>query len=313
MSLIKFDRRPVPLDTANYPRRIRFTKMEGAGNDYIYMEEFNWHIKYPGPLAVRMSDRNFGIGGDGIVLIGPPEPGLAYPADFRMRMFNADGSESPMCGNASRCVGKYLYDNGLTDKTVINLQTGAGLRVLELHLQDGKVAAVRVNMGSPRLEPEALPMLAPVTQGQPTPARGESFADREITAGGKTFKATAVSMGNPHLVVPYADLDSLDISALGPAFETHEWFPQRVNTEFIQVMARERIRMRVWERGSGETLACGTGACAALVACAINNWTARKAVVELRGGELQIEWAEDGNVYMTGPAEMVFTGEYIVR
>ncbi len=291
---------PAPVQDPELPKLLRFTKMQGLGNDYIYVEEFETPLLRPAPLAVAISDRHFGVGGDGLVLMGPPsEPGRA---DFRMRMFNSDGSEAEMCGNATRCVGKYLYERGLTAKTTFTLETLAGVRTLELSLKDGKVAFVRVDMGKPRLKPEEIPIKT----------EGENFIDREITVNSRRYRGTAVSMGNPHLVVPVSGLNSLDLPQLGPLFEHHALFPRRVNTEFIEVLNRRRVRMRVWERGAGETLACGTGACAVLVACALNNWTERKAVVELRGGELEIEWGENDVVYMTGGAEFVFSGEYIV-
>jgi diaminopimelate epimerase len=276
--------------------------MEGLGNDYIYVEEFIAPLQDPPSLARRMSDRHFGVGGDGLVLIGPPEAGLDYQADFRMRMFNADGSEGDMCGNAARCVGKYLYEKGFTKQRRIRLQTKAGMRLLELDAPQGMVCSVRVNMGHPVLRPELIPMLI----------EGENFISRELSVKGKTYMGTAVSMGNPHLVVPCPDLAAFPLESLGPAFEHHPLFPRRVNTEFIQVLNRERVRMRVWERGSGETLACGTGACAALAACVLNGWTDRKAVLELRGGELEIEWADDDCIYMRGPATEVFSGEFMV-
>lgn len=301
---IKFDLRPARPGTSGPPRSIRFTKMEGAGNDYIYIEEFAEELFDPAPLAVKISDRHFGVGGDGIILIGHPSKEHREEADFRMRMFNADGSEGEMCGNASRCVGKYLFDRGLTDKKVIRLETKAGLRLLHLNVSGGRVSSVRVDMGEPILEPARIPMNAP----------GASFINSEIRMDGGSLPGTAVSMGNPHLVLPWSKLEDLDIAAVGPKFEAHELFPKRVNTEFIEVKSRELLRMRVWERGSGETLACGTGACAALVACVLNNWTERKARVELRGGTLEIEWAaEDNHVYMTGPANFVFTGTYTVE
>lgn len=249
----KFDLRPAPLDVSDLPESIRFAKMEGAGNDYIYVEEFQAEFGAPGPLAVRLSDRHFGVGGDGLILIGPPSEHWRGKADFRMRMFNADGSEGEMCGNASRCVGKYLYDTGLTEKTTVNLETKAGLRVLHLNVSGGRVVSVRVDMGEPLLRPDLIPMNAP----------GDSFVNAELDVDGILYRGTAVSMGNPHLVVPWdapGGLEALDIAAIGPKFERHPLFPRRVNTEFVEVKSRDRVRMRVWERGSGETLACGTGA-----------------------------------------------------
>ncbi len=285
------------LKQSGLPRRLPFAKMEGLGNDYVYMEEFDSILEATATLARLVSNRHFGIGGDGLVLLS-----RSKRADFRMRMFNADGSEGEMCGNAARCIGKYLYERKLTGKHEITLETLAGIRILRLEVKNGLVASVTVDMGEPRLAPADIPMLSP----------GDNFIDSEITVGGRIFRGTAVSMGNPHLVVPVEDLDSLPLSALGPLFEHHPMFPKRVNTEFVEIPAPERIRMRVWERGSGETLACGTGACAALAACALNNLTGRKAAVELRGGNLFIEWDDDNIIHMAGPANFVFVGEYTV-
>lgn len=278
------------------PQKLAFTKMEGIGNDYVYvfMEDLDSPLTDPGPLAIFMSDRNYGVGGDGLVLIGKSKH-----ADFRMRMFNNDGSEGNMCGNASRCVGKYLYDHGHTQKETVTLETKSGIRTLHLTAENGKVSSVTVDMGKPIVKPCDIPMKAD----------GDTFINQEIFVNGASIKGTAVSMGNPHFVVTMHDIASLDLPLIGPNFEHHEIFPERVNTEFIEIVSRQKVRMRVWERGSGETLACGTGACAVLVACALNNYTDRKAVIELRGGELTIEWAEDGIVYMTGPAREVFSGE----
>lgn len=278
------------------PQKLAFTKMEGIGNDYVYvfMEDLDSPLTDPGPLAIFMSDRNYGVGGDGLVLIGKSKH-----ADFRMRMFNNDGSEGNMCGNASRCVGKYLYDHGHTQKETVTLETKSGIRTLHLTAENGKVSSVTVDMGKPIVKPCDIPMKTD----------GDTFINQEIFVNGASIKGTAVSMGNPHFVVTMHDIASLDLPLIGPNFEHHEIFPERVNTEFIEIVSRQKVRMRVWERGSGETLACGTGACAVLVACALNNYTDRKAVIELRGGELTIEWAEDGIVYMTGPAREVFSGE----
>lgn len=284
------------IEKMQLPRKLAFTKMEGIGNDYVYvwLENLDAPVTDPGPLAVFMSDRNYGVGGDGLVLIGRSDK-----ADFRMRMFNNDGSEGNMCGNASRCVGKFLYDHGYTDKKSVTLETKSGIRTLNLTVENGKVSHVTVDMGKPIIKPCDIPMKA----------EGDTFINREICVGGASIKGTAVSMGNPHFVVTMHDIASLDLPAIGPNFEHHELFPERVNTEFIEVVSRQKVRMRVWERGSGETLACGTGACAVLVACALNQYTDRKATIELRGGDLTIEWAEDGIVYMTGPAREVFSGE----
>ncbi|MDL2307059.1 diaminopimelate epimerase [Desulfovibrio sp. OttesenSCG-928-C06] len=308
MSSFVFDRRPTPLSeeyikAMQLPDKLPFTKMEGLGNDYVYVwfEDLDSPLTDPCPLAARIADRNYGVGGDGMILIG-----RSKTADFRMRMFNVDGTEGEMCGNATRCVGKYVYDHGLTDKKSFTLETFGGTRVLDLNVRNGKVDTVRVNMGKPHLHPSELPMDVP----------GDSFINKEIVVDGQTYLGTAVSMGNPHFVVnlgEHGGVGRLDFAEFGPKFEHHKFFPRRVNTEFIEVLSRDRVRMRVWERGSDETLACGTGASASLVACALNGWTERSAVVELRGGELLIEWADNDIVYMTGPAREVFSGEFNVR
>lgn len=277
--------------------RLRFVKMQGLGNDYIYVEEFGAPLRGAAALARKVSDRHFGIGGDGLVLIGDSDK-----ADFSMRIFNADGSEAEMCGNAVRCVGKYLYDRGMTLKTALSIETLAGVRNLKLTLEGYRVTAARVDMGAPVLDPKRIPV----------EDTGKDFIDREITAGGKKYRATAVSMGNPHLVVPVTDVDSLDLAAIGPLFENHKLFPKRINTEFVQVVSKKEVCMRVWERGSGETLACGTGACATAVACALNKLTERKVTVRLAGGALEIDWDKSGTVFMTGGATHVFDGEYLV-
>ena len=284
------------IEKMQLPQKLAFTKMEGIGNDYVYvwLENLDTPLTDPAPLAVFMADRNYGVGGEGLVLIGKSKK-----ADFRMRMFNNDGSEGNMCGNASRCVGKYLFEHKHTDKTAITLETKSGIRTLLLTVEKGKVKSVTVDMGKPIIKPADIPMKAD----------GDTFISKEIIINGQKVKGTGVSMGNPHFVVPMPDIASLDLPQIGPFFEHHEIFPERVNTEFIEVVSRQRVRMRVWERGSGETLACGTGACAVLVACALNDYTDKKACIELRGGELVIEWAEDGIVYMTGPAREVFSGE----
>jgi diaminopimelate epimerase len=297
-----FDRRPLPLQDKSLPELLAFTKMEGAGNDYVYVSEFDTPINNPAPLAVKISDRHFGVGGDGLVLIGPSQK-----ADFRMRMFNADGSEGEMCGNAIRCVGKYVYERGLSGKKRLSIETRSGLRFLDLRISGGKVAGARVNMGEPAFVPADIPMRLPADYAR------DNFICRPLTVKGQSYAGTALSMGNPHLVVRCECVDALDLPDLGPAFEHHEFFPSRVNTEFIQLVSRTHVRMRVWERGSGETLACGTGACAALVACAANNWTERKAEIELRGGTLLVEWGKDNCVYMTGPAAEVFSGLFRIR
>lgn len=274
---------------------MKFTKMHGLGNDYIYINGFRETVEDPAGVAIKISDRHFGIGSDGIVLILPSET-----CDFRMRMFNNDGSEAEMCGNASRCVAKYVYDFGLTDKEEISLETLAGVKILKMQVRDGKVDTVTVNMGQPILKPADIP----------ADFSGDTAVDRDLDVDGETFKVTCVSMGNPHAVTYVSDVDRYPVEVVGPKIENHKAFPRRINAEFAQIVDRNTIRMRVWERGSGETLACGTGACATLVASVLNGLTERKARLQLLGGNLEIEWNEkDGNVYMTGPATTVFQGE----
>ena len=260
---------------------MRFTKMQGIGNDYIYVNCFEERVTDPVRASIVLSDRHFGIGSDGLVLIQP-----CAEADFEMRMFNADGSESEMCGNATRCIGKYVYDRGMTDKTEITLKTVAGIKRLMIRAENGIAQSVRVDMG----KPEVLGI------GEP------------IEADGIQYAMTRVSMGNPHAVIFVEDAESFDVHRIGRMIETHPLFPNRTNVEFARVISPTEIRMRVWERGSGETLACGTGACATLVAAAMNHLTEKKAVLDLNGGKLLIEWA-DGTVYQEGPAAFVFDGE----
>lgn len=275
---------------------MKFTKMQGIGNDYIYVNCFEEKVDDPERVSQVVSDRHFGIGGDGLVLIMPSEK-----ADFRMRMFNADGSEGNMCGNATRCIGKFVYDNGLTDKTEITLETKSGIKYLTLYPENGKVKTVLVNMGKAVLTPADIPMKA----------EGESFINKPIEVLGSEVYITAVSMGNPHAVTYVDDVMSLDLEKIGPAFENHPIFPERVNTEFIKVLDSHTIQMRVWERGSGETWACGTGACAAAVASVKNGYfkNGEEITVKLRGGDLFITYNTDGTVLMRGAAETVFTGE----
>ena len=279
---------------------MRFTKMQAAGNDYVYMDTFKAPISSPEALARRISDRHFGVGSDGLILICPPsDPG---EADFRMRMFNADGSEAEMCGNGIRCVGKYVYDNGHTDKEQVRIETLAGVLTLRLHVSGGKVETVTVDMGEPRLAPKDIPVSGP----------GEDFINRPLRVQGRVWNVTAVSMGNPHAVVFVHGIDNLDLSGIGPQFEHHPLFPRRTNTEFVEVVGRHHLKMRVWERGAGETLACGTGACASVVAAVLTGNTERKVRMKLLGGELDIEWDEATNhVFMTGGAVTVFTGEWL--
>ena len=274
---------------------MKFTKMQGLGNDYIYVNGFQEEIKAPGEAAKRLSDRHFGVGADGLILIKPSQK-----ADFTMEMYNADGSQGAMCGNGIRCVGKYVYDYGLTDQKEITVETKSGIKALRLTVQDGKVSQVEVDMGEPELAPEKIPVLL----------EGETVIGREVRVGEQTYRITCVSMGNPHCVTMVEEVQGLDLAKIGPAFENHAMFPDRVNTEFIRVLDRKNIEMRVWERGSGETLACGTGACAVAVACALIGWTEEEVTVHLLGGDLRIRWDRETNrVFMTGPAVTVFEGE----
>ena len=274
---------------------MKFTKMHGIGNDYIYVNGFKETVMNPSEAAKRLSDRHFGVGGDGLILIQPSKK-----ADFKMEMYNSDGSLGAMCGNGIRCVGKYVYDYGLTDQTRVSVETESGIKFLDLTEKQGKVSQVEVDMGEPVLKPESVPVSL----------EGDSVIDREFTLGEKKYRITCVSMGNPHCVVPVENVQELEIEKMGPLFEHHPLFPDRVNTEFIRVLDRENVQMRVWERGSGETLACGTGACAVAVACVLNGWTQEQITVHLLGGELKIRWDRERNrVFMTGPAQTVFEGE----
>lgn len=278
--------------------RMKFTKMQGLGNDYVYVNCFEEKIDNPPELARRISDRHFGVGSDGLIMINPSDR-----ADFEMEMYNADGSRGEMCGNGIRCVAKYVYDYGLTDKTDISVETLGGIKYLELTVEDGKVRTVKVDMGKPELEPQKIPVKAD----------GDKAVDEPILVGGEEYRMTCVSMGNPHAVVFVGgDVRDFPLEEIGPKFESHERFPNRVNTEFVRVIDRHTAEMRVWERGSGETLACGTGACAVAVACVLNGLTEDEVTVRLLGGDLQIRWdREKDTVYMTGPAEVVFDGEWL--
>ncbi len=274
---------------------MKFTKMQGCGNDYVYVNGFEYQFKNPGEVSKFVSDRNFGIGSDGLIMINPSEV-----ADFKMSMYNADGSEGKMCGNGIRCVAKYVYDNKMTDKTTITVETLSGIKTLVLNVKDGKVDTVRVNMGAPEFITERIPVVF----------SKDKMINEPVWVDGNEYFITCVSMGNPHAVTFIDDTDSLDIEAIGPYFEKNEIFPESVNTEFIQVIDRNTIKMRVWERGSAETLACGTGACASVVACVLNGKTDNKVTVKLLGGDLFIEYNEEENtVYMTGPARITFTGD----
>ena len=284
---------------------MKFTKMQGAGNDYIYVDCTKELLENPAEKAVKVSDRHFGIGADGLILIK-----LSDKADFYMEMYNADGSQGKMCGNGIRCVGKYVYDNGLTNQTTVSVETLSGVKILQLHLgTDGKVAAVTVDMGAPVLIPEAIPV-NPAAFEQ---TGAKPLVSQPLLVAGARYEVTCVSMGNPHAIV-YLDQDidikAFDIEKIGSAFENHPAFPDRINTEFVQVADENNLNMRVWERGSGETLACGTGACASLVASVLNGLCRESAVLHLLGGDLKITWDQKKNtVYLEGPAETVFTGE----
>jgi diaminopimelate epimerase len=276
---------------------MKFTKMHGAGNDYIYVNGFKEKIENPGEFAIRWSDRHKGIGSDGLVIILPSEV-----ADFRMRMFNADGSESEMCGNASRCIGRYVYEKGLTGKTTIRLETLAGIKILQVHLDENKnVKSVTVDMGEPVFDGKLIPT---------TIDKARIINESIEFSDSVKYPVTCVSMGNPHAVIFTNDIHLLDLPKTGQVIENSPVFPRRTNVEFIESIAKDRIKMRVWERGSGETMACGTGACASVVAGVLNGICERKTTVEVLGGELTIEWREtDNHVYLSGEAVLVFEGE----
>lgn len=287
---------------------MKFTKMHGCGNDYVYVNGFVEKIPQQDKpeIVKRLSDRHFGIGSDGVIFINPSDK-----ADFEMEMYNADGSRSEMCGNGIRCVAKFVYDKGLTDATEISIISGGQIKYLQLTVEKtdacprGLVSKVRVNMGSPVLTPSLVPVV--LTE---TAEAQEAVIDAPITVEGKEYHMTCVSMGNPHAVIFMEGVKDLDIEKIGPFFENHECFPNRTNTEFVEIVDKETVLMRVWERGTGETLACGTGCCATAVACVLNNLTSDKITVKLLGGELYIEWNRDENlVYMTGPATTVYEGE----
>lgn len=274
---------------------MKFTKMHGCGNDYVYVNCLEETVKNPNAVAKYVSDRHFGIGSDGLILICPSQT-----ADFRMAMYNSDGSEGSMCGNGIRCVAKYVYDYGLTDKTQISIETKSGIKYLDLTVKNGKVSLVKVNMGAPSLASREIPVISET----------ESVIHKPVTVFGKEYHITCVSMGNPHAVTIVDDIASFPVEKVGPLFEHHEMFPDRVNMEFVQLISRTEINMRVWERGAGETWACGTGTCASVVACVINGYTEEKVLVHLLGGDLQIFYDREADtVWMTGPATTVFDGE----
>lgn len=275
---------------------MKFTKMHGLGNDYVYVNCFKETVENPAEVSIKVSDRHFGIGSDGLILIKPSDV-----ADFRMDMYNADGSQAEMCGNGIRCVGKYVYDYGLTDKTSVSVETLAGIKYLDFVIEDGKVALVTVDMGAPELTAKNVPVVS----------ENEQVINETITVEGKDWEMTCVSMGNPHCIVFIDEpVKDFPLEQVGPYFENHERFPKRVNTEFIEVLDRKTVNMRVWERGSGETMACGTGACASAVAAALCGHTEDEITLHLLGGDLRVKWDRENNkVYMTGPATVVFDGE----
>lgn len=279
--------------------KFRFTKMHGTGNDYVYINVFEETIPNPEELAVQISDRHFGIGSDGLILIAPSEV-----ADCRMRMYNADGSEGAMCGNGIRCVAKYAYEHGIVQDSHITVETQSGIKTLDLTVENRIVTYVQVNMGKAILNPAEIP----VNSG------GETFIAKPLVVEGTEYTATCVSMGNPHCVIFTHNIDDLDLEKIGPMFENHEMFPDRINTEFVEVIDEHTIRMRVWERGSGETISCGTGTCAAAVASVLNGYCKQgdEIEVQIRGGKLYDTYLENGEVLMKGPAVTVFDGEMTV-
>lgn len=277
---------------------MKFTKMHGLGNDYVYVNCFEEQVENPAETARLVSDRHTGIGSDGLILICPSEV-----ADFQMVMYNADGSRAQMCGNGIRCVGRYVHDRGLTDKTTLTVETLGGIKTLQLHLEDGKAVSVTVDMGEPVLEPARIPVLA----------AGDRAVNLPLEAAGQTWQVTCVSMGNPHAVVFVDDPAALPLEQLGPQFENHPLFPERINTEFVRVDSPEELTMRVWERGAGETQACGTGACASAAAAVLTGNCKPAVTVHLPGGDLKIHWNRQNNhIFMTGPATFVFDGETII-
>lgn len=274
---------------------MKFTKMHGCGNDYIYVNLFEENIEKPAELAKTVSDRHYGVGGDGLITIGASDK-----ADFCMRIYNADGSEAEMCGNGIRCVAKYVYDHKMTEKTEITVETKAGIKKLSLTVRDGEVSRVKVDMGEPVLKAAFIPVVCD----------REVVLDEQIEAAGKEWRMTCISMGNPHAVIFVPSVEELFLEKIGPEFENHDRFPNRTNTEFVQVLSRTEINMRVWERGSGETLACGTGACASVMAAILNGYTDNTVFVHLKGGDLTITYDEESrHIYLTGPAATVFEGE----
>ena len=274
---------------------MKFTKMQGIGNDYVYVNCFEECVKNPSKLAIEISDRHFGVGSDGLILIMPSQI-----ADAKMRIFNADGSEAQMCGNGIRCVAKYLYESGLKKRDRMTIETSAGLKEIELTISDNSVSQVKVEMGMPKLLRNDIPMLGENTR----------VINEPLQVGSTILNITCVSMGNPHCITFVDDVTLVELNVVGPAIENHKLFPERINAHFVQLISINKIKMRTWERGSGETLACGTGAVAAGVACVLNKLTERVIHAQLPGGQLTIEWRDDNRTYMTGPAEFVFTGSW---
>ncbi|MBT3354033.1 MAG: diaminopimelate epimerase [Candidatus Scalindua sp.] len=272
---------------------MKFTKMQGIGNDYVYVNCFEENIENPPELSIAISDRHFGVGSDGLIMIMP-----SPVADARMRIFNADGSEAQMCGNGIRCVAKYLYECGIKKSDRLTIETAAGIKTIELTTASGNVTQVKVEMGIPGLLRNEIPMLG----------ENEQVIDVPLQVNDTVLNITCVSMGNPHCITFVDDVDSVDLNVTGKAIENHELFPERINAHFVQQISADKVKMRTWERGSGETLACGTGAVATGVACVLNKLTERVINTQLPGGELTVEWTEDNKTYMTGPAEFVFTG-----
>ncbi|HAN10142.1 MAG TPA: diaminopimelate epimerase [Clostridiales bacterium] len=273
---------------------MKFTKMHGLGNDFVMINDINEKIDKPSELAIKQCDRHFGIGADGLILICE-----SNTADFRMRIFNADGSEAEMCGNGIRCTGKYIYDNKMTNKQEVLIETLGGIKKLELIVKDGIIENVKVDMGEPILKSENVPIIF----------NKDIVIDEEFIIDGNAYRITAVSTGNPHAIVFVEDVDKIDVEKIGRKIENHTLFPNKTNVEFIEVISVDKIRVRVWERGVGETLACGTAACASTVASVLNGKTSRKIEVELLGGVLNFEWTDNNHVFMSGPAKTVFEGE----
>ncbi len=274
---------------------MKFTKMQGIGNDYVYVNCFEEDIKNPSELSIAISDRHFGVGSDGLIMIMP-----SPIADARMRIFNADGSEAQMCGNGIRCVAKYLYEYGIKKSDRMTIETAAGLKTIELTAANGGVTQIKVEMGTPELLRNEIPMLG----------ENKQVINEPLQVNDTVLYVTCVSMGNPHCITFVDDVDSVVLDVTGKAIENHELFPERINAHFVQQISANKVKMRTWERGSGETLACGTGAVATGVACVLNNLTERAIGTQLPGGELKVEWTDDNKTFMTGPAEIVFTGQW---